>query len=166
MRIALYEPDIPQNTGTILRLAACLGVEAHIIEPAGFPVSDRAFRRAGMDYLDAATIVRHADWTAFEALAPHGRRAACSAHHPGAHLVSRSRLPDRRHSAVRPRIGRRAGPRACGGRFAAVVPIRSGMRSLNVAVAAAMVLGEALRQLEAFPAPTPSGQDEVPDSGG
>ena len=52
MRIALYEPDIPQNTGTILRLCACLGVEAHIIEPAGFPVSDRAFRRAGMDYLD------------------------------------------------------------------------------------------------------------------
>ena len=66
MRIALYEPDIPQNTGTILRLAACLGVEAHIIEPAGFPVTDRAFRRAGMDYLDAATIVRHADWAAFE----------------------------------------------------------------------------------------------------
>src|SRR3954466_2157690 len=52
MRIALYEPDIPQNTGTILRLAACLGVETHIIEPAGFPTSDRAFRRAGMDYLD------------------------------------------------------------------------------------------------------------------
>jgi tRNA (cytidine/uridine-2'-O-)-methyltransferase len=52
MRIALYEPDIPQNTGTILRLAACLGVEAHIVEPAGFPTSDRAFRRAGMDYLD------------------------------------------------------------------------------------------------------------------
>ena len=63
MRIALYEPDIPQNTGTILRLAACLGVEAHIIEPAGFPVTDRAFRRAGMDYLDQVTIVRHAAGT-------------------------------------------------------------------------------------------------------
>ena len=59
MRIALYEPDIPQNTGTILRLCACLGVEAHIIEPAGFPVTDRAFRRAGMDYLDQVTLVRH-----------------------------------------------------------------------------------------------------------
>ena len=57
MRIALYEPDIPQNTGTILRLAACLGVEAHIVEPAGFPSSDRAFRRAGMDYLDQVSIV-------------------------------------------------------------------------------------------------------------
>src|SRR5215470_14730031 len=66
MRIALYEPDIPQNTGTILRLAACLGVEAHIIEPAGFPTSDRAFRRAGMDYLDQVAIVRHASWEAFE----------------------------------------------------------------------------------------------------
>ena len=67
MRIALFEPDIPQNTGTILRLAACLGVEAHIIEPAGFPVSDRAFRRAGMDYLDQVVIVRHLNWEAFEA---------------------------------------------------------------------------------------------------
>src|SRR5690606_8440140 len=66
MRIALFEPDIPQNTGTILRLAACLGVAAHSVEPAGFPVSDRAFRRAGMDYLDRVTIRRHASWTAFE----------------------------------------------------------------------------------------------------
>ena len=67
MRIALYEPDIPQNTGTILRLAACLGVEAHIIEPAGFPSSDRAFRRAGMDYLDQVSLRRHSSWAAFEA---------------------------------------------------------------------------------------------------
>src|SRR5262249_46745717 len=67
MRIALFEPDIPQNTGTILRLAACLGLEAHIIEPAGFATSDRAFRRAGMDYLDQVEIVRHVNWAAFEA---------------------------------------------------------------------------------------------------
>ena len=67
MRIALFEPDIPQNTGAILRLAACLGVEAHIIEPAGFPTTDRAFRRAGMDYLDRVEIVRHASWETFEA---------------------------------------------------------------------------------------------------
>src|SRR5690242_14732615 len=66
MRIALYEPDIPQNTGTILRLCACLGVAAHIIEPAGFPASDRAFRRAGMDYLDEVALTRHASWAAFE----------------------------------------------------------------------------------------------------
>src|SRR3954452_22841669 len=66
LRVALLEPDIPQNTGTILRLAACLGVEAHIIEPAGFPTTDRAFRRAGMDYLDQVDIVRHQSWDAFE----------------------------------------------------------------------------------------------------
>ena len=66
MPIALFEPDIPQNTGTILRLAACFGIEAHLIEPAGFPVSDRAFRRAGMDYLDAVKLMRHASWDAFE----------------------------------------------------------------------------------------------------
>ena len=66
MRIALYEPDIPQNTGTVLRLTACLGIEAHIIEPTGFPSSDRAFRRAGMDYLDHVALTRHMSWTAFE----------------------------------------------------------------------------------------------------
>src|SRR3954453_5575947 len=66
MQIALFQPDIPQNTGTILRLGACLNVEAHIIEPAGFPVSDRHFRRAGMDYLDQVSIMRHASWATFE----------------------------------------------------------------------------------------------------
>ena len=66
MQIALYEPDIPQNTGTILRLCACLGIEAHIVEPAGFPVTDRAFRRAGMDYLDRVAITRHGSFAAFE----------------------------------------------------------------------------------------------------
>lgn len=67
MRIALYEPDIPQNTGTILRLTACLGVEAHIVEPTGFPSTDRAFRRAGMDYLDQVALRRHVSWMAFDA---------------------------------------------------------------------------------------------------
>src|SRR5450432_666514 len=66
MQIALFQPDIPQNTGTILRLCACLDVAAHIIEPAGFPVSDRHFRRAGMDYLDEVTITRHDSWPKFE----------------------------------------------------------------------------------------------------
>ncbi len=66
MQIALFQPDIPQNTGTILRLCACLDVAAHIIEPAGFPVSDRHFRRAGMDYLDQVTIARHDSWSKFE----------------------------------------------------------------------------------------------------
>src|ERR1700745_2944398 len=65
MQIALFQPDIPQNTGTILRLCACLGVAADIIEPAGFPVSDRHFRRAGMDYLDHVDITRHRSWAEF-----------------------------------------------------------------------------------------------------
>ncbi|MGZ8323028.1 MAG: tRNA (cytidine(34)-2'-O)-methyltransferase, partial [Rhodoplanes sp.] len=62
MRIALFEPDIPQNAGTMLRLAACVGLDAHLIEPAGFPTTDRAFRRAGMDYLDQVALTRHASW--------------------------------------------------------------------------------------------------------
>ena len=66
IRIALYQPDIPQNTGTILRLAACLVLEAHLIEPAGFPTSHRAFRRAGLDSLDRVALTRHASWEAFE----------------------------------------------------------------------------------------------------
>jgi tRNA (cytidine/uridine-2'-O-)-methyltransferase len=66
MQVALFQPDIPQNTGTILRLCACLDVPAHIIEPAGFPVSDRHFRRAGMDYLDQVSITRHDSWPKFE----------------------------------------------------------------------------------------------------
>ena len=75
MQIALFQPDIPQNAGTILRLCACLDVAAHIIEPAGFPVSDRHFRRAGMDYLDHVRIARHGSWNAFEAWrATTGRR--------------------------------------------------------------------------------------------
>ncbi len=73
MRIALFEPDIPQNTGTILRLCACLDIEAHIIEPAGFPVTDRAFRRAGMDYLDRVAITRHGSFEAFEDWRKHQR---------------------------------------------------------------------------------------------
>src|SRR5262249_57014155 len=83
MRIALFEPDIPQNTGTILRLAACLGLEAHIIEPAGFATSDLAFRRAGMDYLDQVEILRHVNWEAFEAwLAGAGPRVLLFTTHP------------------------------------------------------------------------------------
>src|SRR5262252_5587034 len=66
MQIALFQPDIPQNTGTILRLCACLDVAAHIIEPAGFAVTDSAFRRAGMDYLDEVRLTRHISWAHFE----------------------------------------------------------------------------------------------------
>src|SRR5262245_602197 len=146
MRIALYEPDIPQNAGTILRLAACLGVEAHIIEPAGFPTSDRAFRRAGMDYLDQVEIMRHASWTACQAwrrerggrLILFTTRASVSyldhAFRPDDVLLfgrESSGVPDAVHEAADARL---------------VIPMRDGLRSLNVAMAAAMAVGEAMRQ--------------------
>jgi tRNA (cytidine/uridine-2'-O-)-methyltransferase len=150
LRIALFEPDIPQNTGTILRLAACLGVEAHIIEPAGFPTSDRAFRRAGMDYLDQVSIVRHASWEAFEAW--RGGAAArlilftTRARRPYLEHAFRrgdvllfgretSGVPEKVHAAADARL---------------VIPMREGLRSLNVAMAAAMAVGEAMRQTAAY----------------
>ena len=109
MRIALYEPDIPQNTGTILRLCACLGIEADIIEPAGFPVTDRAFRRAGMDYLDAVAITRHRSWQNFAAWrSGQGHRLVLFTT-GGVPLLSGLPLPGGRHPAVRTRIGGRAG---------------------------------------------------------
>ena len=146
MRIALYQPDIPQNTGTILRLCACLNVEAHIIEPAGFPVSDRHFRRAGMDYLDQVTIVRHDSWVKFEQWR----------HDKGLRLVlfsTKGALPYLNHRYTASDIlllGRESAGvpdeviAAADARL--VIPIAPGLRSLNVAMAAAMALGEALRQ--------------------
>ena len=151
MRIALYEPDIPQNTGTILRLAACLGVEAHIVEPAGFPTSDRAFRRAGMDYLDQVAIIRHASWQAFE----DWRRTA------GARLLlfSTGATVSYLDHAYRPddvlAFGRESAGvpeavhRAADARLR--IPMQPGLRSINVAIAAAMALGEAMRQTNGFP---------------
>jgi len=145
MQLALFEPDIAQNTGTILRLCACLGVAAHIIEPAGFPVSDRAFRRAGMDYLDQVTLRRHASWAAFEdwrrvaklRLVLFTTKATTSYldHRFGNDVLLFGResagVPDPVHAAADARL---------------LIPMRPGLRSLNVAMAAAMALGEALRQ--------------------
>jgi tRNA (cytidine/uridine-2'-O-)-methyltransferase len=146
MQLALYEPDIPQNTGTILRLCACLGVTAHLIEPAGFPISDRHFRRSGMDYLEAVTIARHASFSAFDewrrsqnlrlvlfstrAATPYLEHAFNSA---DILLFGRESagVPDRVHDAADARL---------------LIPMQPGLRSINVAMAAAMALGEALRQ--------------------
>jgi tRNA (cytidine/uridine-2'-O-)-methyltransferase len=147
IRIALFQPDIPQNTGTILRLAACLGIEAHIIEPAGFPTSDRAFRRAGMDYLDQVNMRRHASWQAFEAW----RRAE------GCRIVlftTRARVSYLDHVFAERSIllfGRESAGVSEEARHAAdarlLIPMRSGLRSLNVATAVAMAVGEAMRQM-------------------
>jgi tRNA (cytidine/uridine-2'-O-)-methyltransferase len=151
MRIALYEPDIPQNTGTILRTCACLGVAAHIIEPAGFPVTDRAFRRAGMDYLDQVAITRHASFAAFEAwraaeklrlvlLTTAAERSYLDHHFSAQDVILLGResagVPEAVHQAADARLR---------------IPIRPGLRSLNIAVAAALVAGEALRQTGGFP---------------
>jgi tRNA (cytidine/uridine-2'-O-)-methyltransferase len=151
MRIGLYQPDIPQNTGTIIRLAACLGMEIHIVEPAGFPTSDRSFRRAGMDYLDRATIVRHASWETFDGwrrrerarlvlFTTHATQSYLDhAFHPTDILLfgrESAGVPQEVHEAADARL---------------VIPMQAGMRSLNVALAAAMAAGEALRQLRKKP---------------
>jgi tRNA (cytidine/uridine-2'-O-)-methyltransferase len=146
MRIALYQPDIPQNAGTILRLCACLGVEAHIIEPAGFPASDRAFRRAGLDYLDAVAMMRHRSWPDFE----DWRRdqdsrlllfttSAARSYLDFAYRTDDVLLFGRESAGVPPEVHAVANARL-------LIPMRKGPRSLNVAVAAAMAVGEALRQ--------------------
>jgi tRNA (cytidine/uridine-2'-O-)-methyltransferase len=146
MQIALFQPDIPQNTGTILRLCACLDVEAHIIEPAGFPVTDRHFRRAGMDYLDSVAITRHDSWSAF-AQWRHDRGIRLvlfTTKASGSYLDYRYGVGDmllfgRESAGVPDDVAAAADARL-------VIPIRPGLRSLNVAMAAAMALGEALRQ--------------------
>jgi tRNA (cytidine/uridine-2'-O-)-methyltransferase len=146
MRIALYERDIPQNTGTILRLAACLGVETHIIEPAGFPTSDRAFRRAGMDYLDQVSLARHASWDAFEAWRRRegARLVLFTTGAALSYLDHAFRRDDillfgRESSGVPEKVHQAADARL-------LIPMREGLRSLNVAMACAMAVGEALRQ--------------------
>jgi len=146
MRLALYQPDIPQNTGTILRLAACLGVPVDVIGPTGFDMTDRALRRAGLDYLAHVEIERHASFAAFDVW----RRAQ------SARLVLLTSHADTPYTgfAFRPDdtllLGRESAgvPEAVHNLVDARlrIPMRPGLRSLNVAVAAAMVLGEALRQ--------------------
>jgi tRNA (cytidine/uridine-2'-O-)-methyltransferase len=151
MQIALYEPDIPQNTGTILRLGACLGVPVHIVGPAAFDSSERNFRRAGLDYLDQVELINHVSFATFDAW----RRQE------GRRLMLLSTQGDTGHVD----FGFRAGDvLLCGRESAGVpdavhaaadarlrVPMRPGLRSLNVAMALAIVLGEALRQTGGFP---------------
>lgn len=149
MRLALYQPDIPQNAGALIRLGACLGVGIEIIEPMGFILDDRRLRRAHMDYLEHAKIARHASWERFLAARPDGR------------LVLLTTAGDRRYTEFRFAgddillVGRESAgaPAEVHGAADARlrIPLQPGRRSLNVAIAAAMVLGEALRQTEGFP---------------
>lgn len=149
MRLALFEPDIPPNLGTILRLGACLEVPVHVIEPCGFPFSVQAVRRSAMDYLEHADIHRHDSWEHFTTERPAGRLVLMTTKAAIPYTEFRfapddilllgreSRgAPDYVHAAADARL---------------LIPLRPGLRSINVATAAAMVLGEALRQLDAFP---------------
>lgn len=142
-RLALYQPDIPQNTGTLMRLCACLGIGMDVIEPCGFVLSDKNLKRAGMDYLDALNWQRHADWATFQAQ-KQGRLIVLSTkasvpytdfifQNTDILLLGResSGLPQDVHDSADARV---------------IIPMLGGLRSLNVAIAGAMVLGEALRQ--------------------
>lgn len=149
MRLALFEPDIPPNAGTLCRLGACMDVPVEIIEPCGFPSSDRAFRRAALDYLSAASLTHYRSWTHYLETRPPGRIVL---------LTTRAELPytgfrfapddtllvGRETAGVPDTVHARADARVR-------IPIKAPLRSLNVAIAAAMVLGEALRQTGRFP---------------
>ncbi|MFN7113728.1 MAG: tRNA (cytidine(34)-2'-O)-methyltransferase [Alphaproteobacteria bacterium] len=149
MRLALYQPDIPQNTGTLMRLCACLNVPMDIIEPCGFILSDKNLRRAGMDYLDYLDLTRHASFEDFRAAQP-ARRIVLLTTKAAQSFVEFTFTPDDtlllgRESAGVPEDVHAA----CTHRV--VIPMAAGLRSLNVAVTGAMALGEALRQTGGFP---------------
>jgi tRNA (cytidine/uridine-2'-O-)-methyltransferase len=148
MRLALYQPDIPQNAGALLRLGACLGVPVDIIEPCGFVLSDRRLKRAGMDYLEAATLVRHDSWASFLARRQ-GRVVLLTTRASEAYRRFAFRRDDillfgAESAGVPPPVHAAADARLR-------IEMKPGVRSLNVALAAAMVLGEALRQTDQFP---------------
>jgi tRNA (cytidine/uridine-2'-O-)-methyltransferase len=148
MRLALYEPDIPQNLGAFIRLAACLGTPLDIIEPCGFPVDDRRIRRAAMDYVELAKISRHASWMAFQRDRRSGRlvllTTAAATGLPDARFRTDDVLLLGRESAGVPAEVHEAAD------LRVRVPMQKGARSLNVALAAAMVLSEALRQTDGY----------------
>ena len=148
MRVALYQPDIPQNTGTLIRLGACLGVPIDIIEPCGFLFSDTRLRRAGMDYLDCAEVIRHSSWEAFRAARAGTRLVLLTTKAAQSYLDFAFRPDDvlilgRESAGVPGDVHKQADAHLR-------IPMKA--RSLNVALAGAIVLAEALRQTEGFSA--------------
>jgi tRNA (cytidine/uridine-2'-O-)-methyltransferase len=145
MRLALFQPDIPQNTGAILRLAACFGLPVDVIEPCGFAFDDRRMRRAGMDYLDHVEVQRHRSWEAYRAARKPGRLVLLTTKSAVPHTDVRFEAADSlllgRESAGVPEDVHAAAD------IRIRIPMRAGLRSLNVAMAAAIVAGEAMRQL-------------------
>ena len=147
MRLALYQPDIPQNTGAILRLAACFGMPVDLIEPCGFVFDDRRLRRAGMDYLEHVDLRRHRSWEAYQAarVGRPGRLVLLTTKAAVPHIEcpfesTDSLLLGRESAGVPEEVHASADLRVR-------IPMRPGLRSLNVAMAAAIVAGEAMRQL-------------------
>ncbi len=149
MQLALYQPDIPPNVGTILRMAACLNVVVNIIEPCGFPFGEKSFRRAGMDYLDQSKVIRHKSWDVFLDNIESARLILLTtkaaeiytdiSYQPGDIILlgrESAGVPDEVHIRADKRV---------------VIPMMANTRSLNVALSASMVLGEALRQTKLFP---------------
>jgi tRNA (cytidine/uridine-2'-O-)-methyltransferase len=150
LKIALYQPDIPGNTGTILRFAACMGLTVDIIEPAGFILSDRNLRRAGMDYIASVAMTRHVNHAAFEAWrAASGRRLVLASTKAAVSYVDFAYRPDdillfgRESAGVPDHVHEQADARI-------LIPMAPGQRSINVALSAAMIAGEALRQTGGF----------------
>lgn len=156
IRIALYQPDIPGNTGTILRMAACLGTGVDLIEPAGFDISDRALRRAGMDYLEMAALTRHVSWETFRsAQKPSGSRLilfstkATLPYTDFTFAASDTLLFGRESAGVPDEVHAEADA-------SLLIPMPGQGRSLNLAMAAAMAVGEAIRQISSAPLNPPS----------
>jgi len=151
MRLALFQPDIPQNLGGAIRLAACLGVALDVIEPCGFPLSDRSLRRAAMDYAGACDVTRHDSWARFEAERAPGRLVLLTTRgaepiHSFAFRPDDILLMGRESAGVPEEVHEAADARL-------VIPTAPRTRSLNVVTAAAIALGEGLRQINAWPAP-------------
>ena len=150
IEIALYQPDIAANVATIMRMAACFGLKVRVIEPAGFTWSDSGLKRAGMDYLAKADLTRESSWAAFRQ-ATRGRRLVLVSTKATLPYVDFAFQPDdiilmgRESAGVPDMVHEAADARL-------LIPMRQGLRSLNVAMACAMVTGEALRQLRMFPA--------------
>lgn len=151
MRLALYQPDIPQNTGTILRMAACLNIGVDIIGPTGFDMSARALRRAGLDYLPYVNLVRHQSYEHFDETRQTSQARLILLSTKAKHVYTEfafqagdvlmlgresAGVPDEIHQAANHRV---------------LIPMAGNMRSMNIAMSAAMVLGEALRQTGLFP---------------
>lgn len=149
MRLTLFQPDIPQNVGAILRLAACLGVAVDLIEPCGFVVDDRRLRRAGMDYIDHVSLRRYESWVKYQQVKSPGRLILLSSKASISYTDFAFRADDSlllgQESAGVPELVRSA----CDA--AVTIPLNPGLRSLNVALAAAIVLAEALRQTQGLP---------------